>query len=92
MTQTPISLLERLRGPCEPEAWMRFVALYTPIIYAWARRVGLQDQDSADLVQDALVTLIQAMPTFKLVRFRPKRQGPKSHDFGYGLVRLRPKR
>jgi RNA polymerase sigma-70 factor, ECF subfamily len=64
MTKTPVSLLERLRGPCEPEAWTRFVTLYTPVIYSWARRVGLQDQDAADLVQDVLVTLIQAMPKF----------------------------
>jgi RNA polymerase sigma-70 factor (ECF subfamily) len=64
MTQTPISLLERLRGPCEPEAWARFVSLYTPVIYAWGRRVGLQDQDAADLVQDVLVTVIQVLPKF----------------------------
>ena len=30
MTRTPTSLLERLRQPLEPEAWGRFVALYTP--------------------------------------------------------------
>jgi RNA polymerase sigma-70 factor (ECF subfamily) len=64
MNTTPVSLLERLRGPCEPEAWTRFVTLYTPVIYSWARHVGLQDQDAADLVQEVLLTLIQTLPKF----------------------------
>jgi RNA polymerase sigma-70 factor (ECF subfamily) len=64
MTKTPSSLLERLRQPFEPEAWARFVALYTPLIYSWGRRVGLQDQDAADLVQDVFVTLLRVLPTF----------------------------
>ena len=54
MTQTPVSLLERLRQPGDQEAWQRFVELYGPLIYAWSRRAGLQDQDAADLVQDVL--------------------------------------
>lgn len=64
MTETPASLLERLRQPFEPEAWERFVALYTPLIYSWGRRVGLSEQDAADLVQDVLVTMLQVLPTF----------------------------
>jgi RNA polymerase sigma-70 factor, ECF subfamily len=64
VTKTPSSLLERLRQPFEPDAWARFVALYTPLIYSWGRRVGLQEQDVADLVQDVFVTLLQVLPTF----------------------------
>jgi RNA polymerase sigma-70 factor, ECF subfamily len=70
MTQTPASLLERLRQPFDPEAWSRFVALYTPLIYSWARRAGLQDQDAADLVQDVFVTLLQVLPTFAYDRHK----------------------
>jgi RNA polymerase sigma-70 factor (ECF subfamily) len=68
MTRTPSSLLERLRQPFEPEAWARFVALYTPLLYSWARRLGLQEQDAADLVQDVFVTLLQVLPTFNYDR------------------------
>ena len=68
MTKTPSSLLERLRQPFEPESWARFVSLYTPLIYAWARRVGLQEEDAADLVQDVLVTLLKVLPTFNYDR------------------------
>jgi len=64
MTATPVSLLERLRQPNDPEAWGRFVALYTPLVYTWARRVGLQESDAADLVQDVFTLLLQKMPHF----------------------------
>src|SRR3984893_8062536 len=74
MTKTPSSLLERLREPFEPEAWGRFVSLYTPLIYSWGRRVGLQEQDAADLVQEVFVTLLQVLPTFKYDRHRSFRR------------------
>jgi RNA polymerase sigma-70 factor (ECF subfamily) len=64
MHTTPVSLLERLRRPGEAEAWERFVELYTPLLYHWARHVGLQDQDAADLVQDVFTILVQKMPEF----------------------------
>jgi RNA polymerase sigma-70 factor (ECF subfamily) len=74
MTPTPASLLERLRQPFEPEAWAHFVSLYTPLIYSWGRRVGLQNQDAADLVQEVFVTLLQVMPTFSYDRHKSFRR------------------
>jgi RNA polymerase sigma-70 factor (ECF subfamily) len=65
MHTTPISLLERLRTPSANEAWDRFVKLYTPLLYYWACRLGLQNQDAADLVQDVLTLLIQKLPEFQ---------------------------
>jgi len=62
---TSASLLERLRGPDDPDAWERFVSLYAPVIYAWARKVGLQDADAADLVQEVLLGLTRALPAFR---------------------------
>ncbi len=64
MNTTPISLLERLRNPTEPAAWRRFAELYTPLLYYWARRLGLQEADAADLVQDVFVRLAQKLPEF----------------------------
>jgi RNA polymerase sigma-70 factor (ECF subfamily) len=64
MHTTPVSLLERLREPGEASAWERFVDLYTPLLFGWARRVGLQETDAADLIQDVFATLIQKMPHF----------------------------
>src|SRR5262245_52394361 len=74
MTKTPSSLLERLRQPFEPEAWARFVALYTPLIYSLARRTGLQEEDAADLVQEVFVTLLQVLPTFVYDRHKSFRR------------------
>lgn len=68
MSKTPSSLLARLREPFDPEAWARFVELYTPLIYSWGRRVGLQDPDAADLVQDVFINLLQVLPTFQYDR------------------------
>jgi RNA polymerase sigma-70 factor (ECF subfamily) len=64
MHPTPVSLLQRLRQPAEQEAWARFVELYTPLLYYWARRLGLQAQDAADLVQDVFTVLVRTLPEF----------------------------
>jgi RNA polymerase sigma-70 factor (ECF subfamily) len=62
--KTPVTLLERLRRPGEQEAWRRFAALYTPLIYYWARRAGLQQSDAADLAQDVFLHLLEKLPHF----------------------------
>jgi RNA polymerase sigma-70 factor (ECF subfamily) len=64
MNTTPVSLLERLRLPDQQDAWRRFVALYTPLLYYWARKVGLSSPDVEDLVQDVLVLLVRKLPEF----------------------------
>lgn len=61
---TSATLLERLRGPDEPSAWRRFVDLYTPILFAFSRRLGLNETDAADLVQEMFVLLMQKLPQF----------------------------
>ena len=65
MFATPASLLDRLRNPGEPTAWDRFVELYTPLLFHWARRLGLQSSDSADLVQDVFLILWRKLPEFE---------------------------
>jgi RNA polymerase sigma-70 factor (ECF subfamily) len=61
---TPASLLERLRQPAEQHAWARFVDLYTPLLYYWARRTGCPEPDAADLVQEVFLVLIRRLPAF----------------------------
>jgi RNA polymerase sigma-70 factor, ECF subfamily len=62
---TPISLLDRLRQPNPAAAWERFVELYTPVLFAWARRLGLQASDAADLVQEVFTLLVEKLPEFE---------------------------
>lgn len=70
MLSTPASLLERLRKPQEVAAWERFVEMYSPLLFQWARRLGQQDADAADLVQDVFLLLYQKLPGF---RYDPSR-------------------
>src|SRR5438093_3913708 len=65
MLSTPASLLERLRKPNEAAAWDRFVELYSPLLFHWAKRLGLQDSDAADLVQDVFLLLVRKLPQFE---------------------------
>ena len=65
MANTSVSLLERLRQQPESEDWERLVRLYTPLLLYWARRLGLQEPDAADLVQDVLVVLMHKLPEFR---------------------------
>jgi RNA polymerase sigma-70 factor (ECF subfamily) len=58
---TRASLLLRLRDPRDGAAWQDFVDLYTPLVYGYARKQGLQDADAADLTQDVLVAVAGAV-------------------------------
>jgi len=68
MDNTPVSLLRRLKE-CGDEqlrerSWERFVSLFTPLLYCWATRLGAQDADAADLVQDTFLVLHRKLPEF----------------------------
>jgi RNA polymerase sigma factor (sigma-70 family) len=65
MHLTPVSLLERLCKPNEAAAWDRFVELYSPLLLEWARKIGRQDSDAADLVQDVFLLLFRKLPAFE---------------------------
>jgi RNA polymerase sigma-70 factor (ECF subfamily) len=70
MNTTSVSLLQRLRQPGEQAAWARFVQLYTPLLYYWVRRLGEQEQDAADLVQEVFVVLVEKLPEFTYDRHK----------------------
>jgi RNA polymerase sigma-70 factor (ECF subfamily) len=63
MNTTSVSLLERLQKS-DAAAWSRFADLYTPLLYYWAKRFGLQESDAADLVQEVFTILVKEMPRF----------------------------
>lgn len=64
MDTTPITLLARLRSPGDADAWRELVALVTPLLLAWGRRVGLKPDDAADLSQDVLTVLVAQLRSF----------------------------
>ncbi|QDU28367.1 RNA polymerase sigma factor RpoE [Anatilimnocola aggregata] len=65
MNTTSLSLLDRLSRGSDQAAWSRFVDLYTPLLLAWCKRLGLSDADSADLMQTVFVTLCEKLPAFR---------------------------
>ena len=65
MNTTSATLLDRLIRGTDQEAWERFVELYTPLLLAWCRRIGLSDADAADLAQTVFVLLYEKLPEFR---------------------------
>ena len=64
MQSTSISLLRRLKQAAPDEAWRRFVDLYTPLLYHWVRRQGINAFDAADVVQEVFAVLVEKLPDF----------------------------
>jgi RNA polymerase sigma-70 factor, ECF subfamily len=62
------TLLDQLRSR-RPEAWERFVRLYSPLVYQWCRRSGLAAEDAADVLQEVLAAVMLALANFR--RDRP---------------------
>ncbi|MEM8865486.1 MAG: sigma-70 family RNA polymerase sigma factor [Planctomycetota bacterium] len=63
--QTRQTLLLRLRDPADAAAWSDFVSDYGPMLYRFVRSRGLQDADTADLVQDVLRSVGGAIGRFE---------------------------
>jgi RNA polymerase sigma-70 factor (ECF subfamily) len=61
---THLSLLARLRDGADAEAWREFDDRYRELLFAFARRRGLQPADAEDVAQDVLAAAHRAMPTF----------------------------
>src|SRR5436305_10047648 len=59
------SLLARPRKRKDVEAWSLFVNLYTPLIYRYARRRGLQDADASDVTQKVIARVYGVFEKFE---------------------------
>lgn len=49
----------------EPDAWARLVDVFSPIVYRWSRRSGLNQADSADVVQDVFIAVARNISRFE---------------------------
>ena len=68
MTETPVSLLERLCRAPDEKLWERFIRLFTPILACWARRLDVAPGDLDDVLQEIFSLLVQKLPMFRLDR------------------------
>jgi RNA polymerase sigma factor (sigma-70 family) len=59
------SLLIRIRDPRDRDAWETFVDTYVPLIYRYARRMGLQDAAAADISQEVLTEVARCIRSFE---------------------------
>jgi RNA polymerase sigma-70 factor, ECF subfamily len=62
------SLLHRVQS-YDPAAWERLVNLYTPLVFRWCRRCGLQPADAADVGQQVFLAVARKVRDFR--RNRP---------------------
>jgi RNA polymerase sigma-70 factor (ECF subfamily) len=69
--KTSASLLERVRQLGDQEAWTRFVHLYTPLLFLWAKRLKLDLPEAEELVQEVFSALVNQLPEF---RYDPARR------------------
>jgi len=58
------TLLERMRA-MRPEAWGRFVEVYTPVVYGWCRGSGLNEHDASDVVQEVFTSVARGVSSFR---------------------------
>ena len=77
MPITSLTLLERVRHESlcgdgavrrDNEAWNRLVELYTPLLFHWSLRTGLNEAESEDLVQEVFAALLTKLRTFERLR------------------------
>ncbi len=56
---TRVTLLDRIRDTADHVAWSEFVALYGPLVYAFARKRLARDEDAADVMQEVLCRVVK---------------------------------
>jgi RNA polymerase sigma-70 factor (ECF subfamily) len=64
-TDTPISLLDRLRSPENDEAWRECSSLYEPLIRRWVGRLVSRPDSVDDVTQEVLKALVEGIPGFQ---------------------------
>jgi RNA polymerase sigma-70 factor (ECF subfamily) len=65
LDETHPSLLARIRDSRDGAAWGEFIELYSPFIYQYMRRRGLQPADAADVTQDVMRTVFCSLDGFQ---------------------------
>jgi len=62
---TPPSLLDRIRDHDDASAWESFCDIYSPLLYDYCRKRGLQSSDAADVVQEVLLRVAKGILKFE---------------------------
>jgi hypothetical protein len=65
---TRASLINRLKDWQDQTSWQEFFDTYWKLVYGVARKAGLTDAESQDVVQITLTAVAKHMPTFQYDR------------------------
>ena len=72
--ETNQSLVARVKNHVDGASWIEFMGIYQPVVYAMAKRRGLQDADAHDVMQQVFVQIAGAIerwePSADLPPFR----------------------
>jgi len=81
LDSTSTGLIARVRER-DSQAWNKLVDLYGAAVYSWCRRLGLQPQDSADVVQQVFTKVWSSIE-----RFDPNSPGATFRGWLYTVTR-----
>ena len=62
---TRASLLSRLRDPGADQCWQDFFRRYRDLIWRLARKSGLTDSESDEVLQETMLSLVRQLPEFR---------------------------
>jgi RNA polymerase sigma factor (sigma-70 family) len=65
LVPTRASLLHRLRDWDDKSSWQEFFDTYWRLIYGLARKMGLNDAEAQDVVQETMTSVAKHMPAFR---------------------------
>ena len=68
----------------DAQQWARFVELYSALVYEWCRRAGINQVDSADVVQE----VFRAVAT-KIHDFKKDKPDDSFHNWLWGITRFK---
>ncbi len=77
------------RGVEGDETWTEFDARYRPVLFSFARRLGLSEDDAGEVAQDALVAFVEE---FRAGRFDRERGRLRSWLFAIARTRVERRR
>jgi RNA polymerase sigma-70 factor (ECF subfamily) len=75
LMRTRATLIQRLKNWQDQASWQQFFDTYWKLIYCFARKAELTDQEAQDVVQETMFAVVKHMPTFT---YNPTRGSFKS--------------
>src|SRR5882672_6361039 len=85
LVKTTTLLLAGLTDPANREIWREFDDRYRPVLQAFARRLGLADEDADEIAQDVLARFVER---YRAGEYDRERGRLRSWIFGIARTRV----